>query len=219
MHQNYTWKAHTILADFPAIILLYYVSPLLMLLFLTSPIIGCCSDEQAGPGRGGLLWWRWRCWLLNAEIFLQRWDINWVVIRHFLQWLSQLNVQGVTKARPRKRAVRIHSATPAKTLRSKSKFGTLCKAAIKIYSESNSSIHQHFLWSPTVNNIHTQIHYFTMSHPKLEQAVQKVDEFLATYPTLCQYGECVIESWSSHHDAAIKQSHSLTTNSYFILHA
>mmetsp|Transcript_6349 Transcript_6349/g.9935 ORF Transcript_6349/g.9935 Transcript_6349/m.9935 type:complete len:168 (+) Transcript_6349:294-797(+) len=26
-----------------------------------------------------------------------------------------------------------------------------------------------------------------MSHPKLDQAVQKVDEFLAAYPTLCQY--------------------------------
>eukprot|EP00985_Skeletonema_marinoi_P032533 scaffold39168_cov212-Skeletonema_marinoi.AAC.2 len=26
-----------------------------------------------------------------------------------------------------------------------------------------------------------------MTHPKLDQAVQKVDEFLAAYPTLCQY--------------------------------
>ena len=45
-----------------------------------------------------------------------------------------------------------------------------------------------FLAPPLPHN-----NYCTMSHPKLEQAVQKVDEFLAAYPTLCQYGECVID--------------------------
>jgi len=27
-----------------------------------------------------------------------------------------------------------------------------------------------------------------MTHPQVEQAMQKADEFLAAYPTLCQYG-------------------------------
>ena len=27
-----------------------------------------------------------------------------------------------------------------------------------------------------------------MPHPQVEQAMQKADEFLAAYPTLCQYG-------------------------------
>jgi hypothetical protein len=45
-----------------------------------------------------------------------------------------------------------------------------------------------------------------MTHPKLDQAVQKVDEFLAAYPTLCQYGECVIEShWATELQAGIKR--------------
>lgn len=45
-----------------------------------------------------------------------------------------------------------------------------------------------------------------MTHPKLDQAVQKVDEFLAAYPTLCQYGECVIEShWATELQAGINQ--------------
>ena len=30
-----------------------------------------------------------------------------------------------------------------------------------------------------------------MTHPQVEQAMQKADEFLAAYPTLCQYGTCL----------------------------
>ena len=29
-----------------------------------------------------------------------------------------------------------------------------------------------------------------MNHPQVEQVIQKADEFLAAYPTLCQYGAC-----------------------------
>lgn len=55
-----------------------------------------------------------------------------------------------------------------------------------------------------------------MTHPKLDQAVQKVDEFLAAYPTLCQYGECVIEShWATELQAELIQRILIANNCFW----
>lgn len=36
----------------------------------------------------------------------------------------------------------------------------------------------------------TYLSSLIMNHPQVEQVIQKADEFLAAYPTLCQYGAC-----------------------------
>ena len=131
MHQNYTWNAHTILADFPVIILFYYVSPLLMLLFLTSPIAAVWG--RVGPGAGCYyLWWRWRCWNLFAKM-------RHTLCRHkaFLQWLSHCEPFSVTEATTQKsRSNFIQRLQPRPSFTQSKQVRNSLQNSHKIYSES-----------------------------------------------------------------------------------